>query len=578
MQIFYLILSLFFISGFYYLGKKFSYSFKLDLIIYKISNPIYQYPSIGISLLIFIFYPLFFLGFFKVVPFSAISYILVFFGLINFFKNFPNLIYFFKDNFDNYKKVNFYSLFVTSLLLLYFLLSISPITSGDSLSYHMGAAKYIIQHGQFSPDLFYTEAALVGAGEFLNAFALSINAYQFTSLINFIGIISIIGIIKKFSTNNLLSIKSQNFLLLCVLSCPILVFFISSSKSQLFSTSLIIFSYALLIYCLNHSVKKNFLIKTSYFLIILPIVAVQTKISFSLSFFLIITTFFFVYKKNIDLKSFILLFILFFAIGLLPQTLWKQNVYDYPFYNFLINPFPIHIPGFDLAYLDVKGYYQEKFPYLLLFPLELRDLTQFIGIGLLTTFFLFKYNFKNKKILISIILFFFFVYSLFGQKAPRFYIEIYFLIILLLTFVIENFYKGRFFKILYFCIIIQSVFVLGITSFGVYNLLPGTFSEKLHKKVLIKYASGYNLYNWANTVLPNDSVTLIDHRSFYFAEKEMIYFGMAGFLNSSTIDYHLQKIKEKNPNYIIFYGHNENFNYVRFNFKDCTEGLFKKKN
>ena len=70
-------------------------------------------------------------------------------------------------------------------------------TSGYFVSYHMGSAKYILEHGHFSKDLLYTEAALVGAGEFLNAFALSIKALQFTSLIDFKGIISIFGVIKK---------------------------------------------------------------------------------------------------------------------------------------------------------------------------------------------------------------------------------------------------------------------------------------------------------------------------------------------------------------------------------------------
>ena len=73
------------------------------------------------------------------------------------------------------------------VLVIYFLLSLSPITSGDSISYHMGSAKYILHNGKISSDLLMPEAPLVGAGEFLNAFALSIEAYQFTSLLNFVG-------------------------------------------------------------------------------------------------------------------------------------------------------------------------------------------------------------------------------------------------------------------------------------------------------------------------------------------------------------------------------------------------------
>ena len=49
------------------------------------------------------------------------------------------------------------------------------------------------------------------------------------------------------------------------------------------------------------------------------------------------------------------------------------------------------------------------------------------------------------------------------------------------------------------------------------------------KRVLTKNASGYSLYKWANSVLPDNSTTLINHRSYYFAEKDMIYIGMTGF-------------------------------------------------
>jgi hypothetical protein len=577
MQIFYLIISLIFVSGFYYLGNKIVNIFKLESAVNSISDPAYQYTSIGIALLIFIFYPIFFLGFFKFVPFSIISLIIVVVGLLNLFKNYRSIInsfYFICSS----RKNNIYSFLVFALIILYFLLSISPITSGDSVSYHMGAAKYILRYGQFSPDLFSVESALVGANEFLNTLALSIKAYQFTSLKNFIGIISIVGIIKKFSARSALDNDSKNLLLLCILSTPVLVFLITSSKSQLFSTSLIFFCYALLVYCLNFNKNTIFLTKASYLLIALPIVAIQTKISFSISFFIIIATFFFIFNKKIKIRNFVFLLLLLCAIGLLPPILWKQSITNYPFYNYIFNPFPLNIPGFDMAYQTVKGYNEDKFPLILLLPLELSDLTQFIGLGLLTIFFIFKYKYQNKKILIIIILFFLFICSLFGQKTPRFYLEIYFLLILVFSFVVKDIARKILFKILKFGIITQTMLVISICLFGVVTLLPGIFSDNLHKKTLSKYASGYNLYNWLNSVLPEDSTALISHRAYYFAEKNIIYFGMSSYLNKTNIDYHLKKIKEKEPQFIIFYGnHKNNFNYDRLNFKDCTKGLFKKK-
>ena len=129
-------------------------------------------------------------------------------------------------------------------------------------------------------------------------------------------------------------------------------------------------------------------------------------------------------------------------------------------------------------------------------------------------------------------------------------------------------------------IILQSIFVICILCVGVFNLLPGSFSEKANKNVLSNYADGYDLYTWINKALPDNSLTLVNHRSFYFSEKEVIYFGVAGNLtesNNFADKYFFLKLKEKKPNYILFYGFEESFNFNRYNFKNCLEGIYKKK-
>ena len=140
-------------------------------------------------------------------------------------------------------------------------MSISPVTSGDSVAYHLGAAKYILKNGNFPTDIWNIENSFVGAGEFLNAFALSVSALQFTSLINFAGLVSILGLIDKFSFQLKLNKDNKQILFLLILSCPVLIFLISSSKSQLYSISLIIISYILLISSLNNNFNKVTLIK-----------------------------------------------------------------------------------------------------------------------------------------------------------------------------------------------------------------------------------------------------------------------------------------------------------------------------
>jgi hypothetical protein len=137
--------------------------------------------------------------------------------------------------------------------------------------------------------------------------------------------------------------------------------------------------------------------------------------------------------------------------------------------------------------------------------------------------------------------------------------------------------RTKYYKIFKIGIILQSYFVLIILIFGVSILFPGNISEKMKNKILSKYASGYNLYSWANNVLPDDSVTLINHRSYYFAKKNVLYFGIPVFAGNSDIKtrkFHLNNIKAEKPNYILFYGYDEKFNFGNFDFENCVSDLF----
>lgn len=581
MEFLYLILSIILISGFDFIGKKMITLFHLDEIIKSISIPIGLNALAGISLFVFIMFPLFFIGFFNSKIFISISSFLLILGLLNFYSNFFQIANYIKKEIALIKFNKFTNNLILFFILLYFLLSISPVTSGDSLAYHMTAAKHIFETGALPSDFLNSNNSLVGSGELLNAFAISINAYQFTSLINFIGLISILSIFKKKTLDLNLKIELKNFIYLCVLSCPVIIFLISSSKSQLYATALIFISYSILFNCIIIKQSKNFLHKSILLSTFFCIVAVQTKISFSLSFFLIICSFLFFFKNKIISSKAIFIFISFILIGLFPQPLWKQYIYDYPFYHFFFNPFPLNIPGYLDVYINSKIYLADKFPLSIFVPLSLGDLTGFIGIGSFLLFFLLKYKFDNKFFFLIIIFLFIFIFSLVGQKTPRFYLEIYFLIILIFTLIINKVYKNKIFKFFKNILFIQSLVILGILLYGVFSLFPGIINQNLNKLILSKYASGYNLYSWVNTVLPKNSNIIVNHRSTYFLNKDHVYFEMAYHLNNNDNDvfknYYLNLIKEKKPNFILFYGENLNYKFNLFDFSQCTNGIFRKK-
>lgn len=573
--IFNLLSSILLASGFFFIGYLCTIILKIEKIIKKISSPIFQYCLFGIIIFLVLLYPFFFLGLIKNYSFKYLSLFVVFLGFYNFIFFFKKIFYFCKISINQicqFNINNFYILF----LLLYFFLSLAPITSGDSVGYHGEAAKYILANGTFPKEIFDLNLVLAGVGEFLNAFALSINAYQFTSFIHFIGLISIFGIFAKLLDDHFVDSKNKQIFFLLILSCPVLIFLVSTSKPQLFYTALIIFCYSGLIHI--QEFKKKFEISIIFIIsIIFCSIAYNAKTSFAISFFLIVINYFFLIKNKSKFYLVILTSSLISFFLIVPHFIWKQYVFNYPFYNFFFNPLPMNIPGFALKLDNINNYEIENFPFSLFIPLSFSDLTTFLGFGCFYLFFLLTNKFSNNKIFLFNIFFFLVLMTLFGQKTPRFYLEIYLFTILLCITIFHAIKNNYFFKTLKFLIYFQSIFVFFILTYGTLTLFPGSVSSDLNKKVLSNYANGYNLYDWVNSVLPSNSKIITNHRSSFFSNNIVFFLDFIYFIDSNNVhhkNYWLLKLKQQNPNFILFYGKSNNFNYGIYDFKQCTKELY----
>ena len=573
--IFNLVSSILLASGFFFIGYLCFIILKIEKIIKKISSPIYQYCLFGIIFFLVLLYPIFFLGLIKSYLYKYLSLFVVFLGIVNFIFFFSKILYFYKKNINKIFKFNinyFYILF----LILYFFLSLAPITSGDSVAYHGGAAKYILANETFPKEIFDLNLVLIGVGEFLNAFALSINAYQFTSLIHFIGLISIFGIFTKLLDDHFVDPKNKQLFFLLVLSCPVLIFLVSTSKPQFFYTALIIFCYSSLIHI--YKFKKKFEISTIFLIsVVFCSIAYNAKTSFAISFFLIVTNYFFLIKNKSKFYFAILTSSLISILLIVPHFIWKQYIFNYSFYNFFFNPLPMNIPGFILKLDNINKYDSIGFPYSLFIPLSFSDFTTFLGFGCFYLYFLLIKKFPNKKIFLFNIFFFLVIMTLFGQKTPRFYLEIYLFIILLCITIFYAIKNNNFFKILKFLIYLQSIFVFFLLTYSFLILFPGSISKEWNKKVLSSYANGYNLYDWVNATLPSNSKIITNHRSTYFSNNVVFFLDFIYFIdfdNAYKKNYWLLKLKEQKPNFILFYGKNNNFSYSVYNFKNCTEQLY----
>lgn len=566
------ILPILFASGFYYIGFFLTKRLKLINIIKKISKPAYQYCSIGIAFFLFIFYPIFFLGFLKNYLIQYISYLLLFLGLLNFFIN--NIFITLKNSIKArlINKNYVYLVFV----IFYFFLSLAPITSGDSLAYHSSVAKHIFLYGEFPKNSLTLEYALAGIGEFLNAFAFSINASTFSSFIHFIGLVSILGIFDKSLTVNNIRLEDKQFIFLLLLSCPILTFLIYSSKPQFFYISLIVLCFSFLINIRKFKSQIE-LSKIVIILIIFGIIAVLAKISFIVSFFLIILNYLFLIKKILNFhKTFLISSILIIYL-ILPSLIWKQELYNFSFINFLLNPLPINIPGFNEFYEYGKNYDSKGFPISLFIPLSFSSLNIFLGFGCIIIFFLIKEKFNNKKLFLFNIIFYILILSYFGLKSPRFYLEIYLFSILIFILVFHKIIKNKFYKFFRSIIYFQSIFTFILLLYAVINFFPASLTENINKRILSKSANGYDLFNWANQVLPLDSKLITNHRSTYLSLNNTLFLDFTFFINfedDSKRTYWLLKLKEQKPEFILFYGKENINNYSSYNFRNCLDALY----
>ena len=218
------------------------------------------------------------------------------------------------------------------ILLGLFLLSLAPTTQSDALGYHMFVGKSILENGIFPFSLLHLHSFLAGSGEILIALGLFFGSDQFSSLVQYSGLLGLIGICKKFSKNNY-------FILLLLISTPVLLFLGSTPKPQLFfaCSNAIILSIYLYSFKIKEVNQTQLILK--YFITILILIsAINGKFSFLLSSSLIIIL---ILIDSIKQNKFHLFFISIFLsvlIFYIPIIYWKYLNFGGTFYNYLISP------------------------------------------------------------------------------------------------------------------------------------------------------------------------------------------------------------------------------------------------
>ena len=564
LEFFGVIYSLILIAGLYQIGSLIFKINTINKIFIEISDTKYQKVFLSTNLILLVCYPLILYSN-KINFIPILSIILFFFGLFKIFNKLKKKIKLFKIKFDK-NQIDRYLVLFTILAL--FLLSLSPNTHGDSLGYHFVVAKKLLSSGKYFADITHFHSLLAGSGEIIIAVGLFFGSEQFGGLIQFSGLVSIFGIFKKIDNKN----KYYYFLL--AITTPIILFLSSTAKPQLFHicSSVVIFS----LYFLGNS--KNLTSNEEKWKIVLSllilIVSVSAKFNLILSSFILIIYIFYISIKNNNHKFFLYTSVLLFLTFYLPIIFWKYVNLGGNFFQYFYSPLPLSILGFE-EFTQYLTRYGRGTNYLkIIFPTNLNQLSNSIGIAF---GYIFLLNLRNKdvRIVFLMVISYLLLNYLFGQFIGRTFLEPLFWI-LLISAKYGNSLRLKIFE--YFCRF-QALIVIGGILYGVFSIFPGTFSKENKDIVLSDNASGYSLFKWANTKLNKDDVLFSIHRSIALGKSQYIAADFVPFVNfkNARSKIFINEVIDRKPKFILTYGY-PNQKPKLGKFKDCVDELkyFKK--
>ncbi|WP_440613973.1 DUF1420 family protein [Candidatus Pelagibacter sp. HIMB1748] len=555
------IISVLLLSGCYEFGKFISSKVKLQDTLSKVSILEFQYCSIGIVFLLIILFPITAFTDFSKEAFKITAIFLLFLGVKFLFflkKNFKKILIKLKQNKDFF--------FYTALFLfvLYFFLALAPLTAADVLDYHSGVALNILRFGKYLLFPEWFTGLQAGTGEVLISLGFSIGSEQFGSLVQFVSIISITGIIiKKFDKNYIFS--SKYLIVSIILTCPILIFLLSGNKPQIFFSSLIFLALSMG-FSKIHS--QNQFIKTFLIINILLCTSVMGKFSFGLSAFLvwIVSAINLINKKNC--KFIILIPVLVFLFQFFPFLLWKIENLGGTLINYVFSPFPLHLPGYENFLNHNKGSQEIPFPKFLIYT-SLSRATEFLGLNTLLIIFLLLNFYKNKNIFsIFIISFLFITFSnLYASPSARYYLDPILWSVLGISF-LKNIKLSKFFEYLFYPQILAVIIILLYSN---YIFLPGALMKENYLKVKNNYAYMYSGISWANKNIPDEARVIIINRPIANYKDFAVSGGFNYFTNSEEAKYYKQLIKNYKIDYLVYLGNAPDLMHL----KNCVGEIYK---
>jgi len=525
----------------------------------------FQAPIIGVMLLSAFLYPLALAGLTARIFLQFIAVGLLVCGAVHIF----NLLrrsairdvqaqrHFFRMLFS----LRIWYLLLALLLIGMGLTALGPSTNADSLAYHMGIPIYILNAGSFpfAPEWFHSRIS--GSGEVLNALGLSIGSEQFGSLLQFSGLIGIVGLFICGETNELNCERGSHLrpiLAVAAASSPVLLFLVSSSKPQLIYVAMTTLSFALVVFPSRRYQTPRQALLGFALICLLVMTASQAKFSFLLGGGVVgLIAIVMMARQRLLIPS-LVIGILISLVVLVPPLLWKHFHFGGSLIDALIKPFPGDLPGYDDFDAFLRGYRDSPvpFPLSLVIPSGPGTVTTILGAGLIFLLSLRPFRDPWAWTLLSAALFATVIGACLGQVASRFYLEPYYwlLMAVLITPVSINNFES--FNWARWVILGQAILTIAFVFFGALTLFPGAVNEVWRVKVMESYANGYSLMRWADSVLPADAVLLSGHRSVALAPRQSISMDWVDFVNFNTAQPlpYLLRLKQKGVTHMLVIG------------------------
>ncbi|MAV64786.1 MAG: hypothetical protein CMG00_06320 [Candidatus Marinimicrobia bacterium] len=440
----------------------------------------------------------------------------------------------------SFHKFNLILFLEFSILLVYFLLSFIPISSGDSLDYHLGVAIQYLNFTSYDPT-WYT-SLLAMNGEKLIASFISVEAIPLITLIQYLGLINVYFLVKEaiFLLNSkYYPIKNKYFgyilqtLPLVLVSSPVFIFLTLTAKPQLFPTSLLVITSFLFLNIVQGNLK--FSKKNLFFLFFLIFTATTSKYSLVICGSINIIALLIYY--SLDLKSnqkefnfkinqkktiagFLILFSAFLILYI-PFAIHRVYFYESSLFNAFFSPLNRDFESY--SFLNwIKTYTENKlpFPFYLIIPTSFSNLTSILGLLPIYVTILFLYI-RNKIFFIfsSLIIF---LISIIAPPSTRFFLAP---IILLLFFIfmqiikqdkiyskiLENISINFYSKMFNGFAIFQGISILLVLSLFYFSYIR--FSLQGKSNFEFNNINGYSMHKYLEEKFDNKYLIFLDSRT-----------------------------------------------------------------